>query len=133
MTPEQEAIRKLAHQFAEREMRPVAADCDETEEFAYEVVKKAQRVGLSPAAFIPEEYGGEGLDFLTELILNEELSWGCAGIAVCIQSMALAIAGIRSSGTQEQKQRWLPEFTNPDKLGPGGLGLTQAGSRPHPL
>jgi len=128
LSPEQKEIRKLAHQFAEREIRPVAAHFDETEEFPYEVVKKAHRLGLSPAAFIPEEYGGQGLDFLTELILNEELSWGCAGIAVCIQSMALAIAGIRASGTEEQKKRWLPEFTDPDKLVLGGLGLTEPDS-----
>src|SRR5213080_2890777 len=128
LTQEQEAIRDLAHQFAEKEIRPVAAHYDETEEFPYEVVKKAHRLGLSPAAFIPEEYGGQGLDFLTELILNEELSWGCAGIAVCIQSMGLAIAGIRSSGTQEQKKRWLPEFTHPDRLVLGGLGLTEPDS-----
>ena len=41
-------------------------------------------------------------------MINEELHWGCAGIAVCIQSMALAMAGIRASGTDEQKKRWLP-------------------------
>src|SRR5450756_879698 len=102
LTPEQEAIKQLAHEFAEKEIRPVAAYHDESEEFPYEVVKKAHRLGLTPAAF------------LTELIINEELHWGCAGIAVCIQSMALAMAGIRSSGTEEQKKRWLPEFTNPD-------------------
>ena len=128
LTSEQEEIRKLAHQFAEKEIRPVAAQYDETEEFPYDVVKKAHKLGLSPAAFIPEEYGGQSLDFLTELILNEELSWGCAGIAVCIQSMALAIAGIRASGTEEQKRRWLPEFTNPDRLVLGGLGLTEPDS-----
>src|SRR3989475_12503071 len=128
LTHEQEAIRDLAHEFAVNEIRPVAAHFDETEEFPYDVVKKAHKLGLSPAAFIPEEYGGQGLDFLTELILNEELSWGCAGIAVCIQSMALAIAGIRSSGTEEQKKRWLPEFTNPDRLVLGGLGLTEPDS-----
>jgi len=128
LTPEQDAIRDLAHRFAEKEIRPVAAHFDETEEFPYEVVKKAHKLGLSPAAFIPEQYGGQGLDYLTELILNEELSWGCAGIAVCIQSMALAIAGIRASGTDEQKKRWLPEFTNPDKLVLGGLGLTEPDS-----
>jgi acyl-CoA dehydrogenase len=128
LTPEQEEIRKLAHQFAEKEIRPVAPHFDETEEFPYEVVKKAHRLGLSPAAFIPEQYGGQGLDFLTELILNEELSWGCAGIAVCIQSMALAIAGIRASGTEAQKRRWLPEFTDPDRLVLGGLGLTEPDS-----
>src|SRR5256886_2726373 len=83
LTQEQEAIRDLAHEFAVNEIRPVAAHFDETEEFPYEVVKKAHKLGLSPAAFLPEEYGGQGLDFLTELMLNEELSWGCAGIAVC--------------------------------------------------
>jgi len=128
LTSEQEAIRDLAHEFAVNEIRPVASHFDETEEFPYEVVKKAHKLGLSPAAFLPEEYGGQGLDFLTELMLNEELSWGCAGIAVCIHSMGLAIAGIRSSGTEEQKKRWLPEFTNPDKLVIGGLGLTEPDS-----
>src|SRR5256712_13826098 len=128
LTQEQQAIRDLAHEFAVNEIRPVASHYDETEEFPYEVVKKAHRLGLSPAAFLPGECGGQGLDFLTELILNEELSWGCAGIAVCIQSMALAIAGIRSSGTQEQKKRWLPEFTHPDRLVLGGLGLTEPDS-----
>src|SRR6184192_3363136 len=128
LTNEQKAIRELAHEFAVNEIRPVAAHFDETEEFPYEVVKKAHKLGLSPAGFLPEEFGGQGLDFLTELILNEELSWGCAGIAVCIQSMALAIAGIRASGTEEQKKRWLPEFTDPDKLVLGGLGLTEPDS-----
>ena len=61
-------------------------------------------------------------------MINEELHWGCAGIAVCIQSMALAMAGIRASGTEEQKKRWLPEFTNPDRLVLGGLGLTEPDS-----
>src|SRR5579859_4704960 len=91
LTDEQKAIQELAHEFAVNEIRPVASHFDETEEFPYEVVKKAHKLGLSPAGFLPEEYGGQGFDFLTELILNEELSWGCAGIAVCIQSMGLAI------------------------------------------
>src|SRR2546423_14551458 len=114
LTPEQEAIRELAHDFAANEIRPAAPRYDESEEFPYEIVKKAHKLGLSPAAFLPEEYGGQGLDFLTELMLNEELSWGCAGIAGCIQSMALAIAGIPPSGTEGQKKSWPPKFPNPD-------------------
>ncbi len=128
LTAEQQAIRELAHDFAVNEIRPVAARHDETEEFPYEVVKKAHKLGLSPAVFLPEEYGGQGLDFLTELILTEELHWGCAGIASCIWSEGLAIAGIKSSGTEEQKKRWLPEFTDPDTLVIGGLGLTEPDS-----
>ena len=128
LTAEQQAIRELAHDFAVNEIRPVAARHDETEEFPYEVVKKAHKLGLSPAVFLPEEYGGQGLDFLTELILTEELHWGCAGIATCIWSERLAIEGIKSSGTEEQKKRWLPEFTDPDTLVIGGLGLTEPDS-----
>src|SRR5260221_2544786 len=115
LSEEQEAIRELAHDFAANEIRPQAAHFDETEEFPYEIVKKAHKIGLSPAAFIAEAYGGQGLDYLTELLVTEELSWGCAGIGVCIHSMGLAIAGIPSSGTQGQKRRWLPEFTQPAK------------------
>src|SRR2546428_9602190 len=100
LTAEQEAIQQLAHQFAEKEIRPVAAYHDETEEFPYEVVKKAHRLGLTPAAFLPEEYGGQNLDFLTELIINAEIHLGFAGIAVCIQSMALAMAGGQGRGPQ---------------------------------
>src|SRR3981081_3637117 len=94
LTSEQEEIRQLAHEFAEKEIRPLAAHYDETEEFPYDVVKKAQDGRLTPAAFIPEEYGGQGFDFMTNLVVNEELHWGCAGIAVSIISPGLAIAGI---------------------------------------
>jgi len=58
LTEEQVAIRELAHDFAANEIRPVAAHYDETEEFPYEVVKKAHKLGLSPAAFLPESMAG---------------------------------------------------------------------------
>ncbi|MGH7911719.1 MAG: acyl-CoA dehydrogenase family protein [Candidatus Dormibacteraceae bacterium] len=128
LTSEQEDIRQLAHEFAEKEIRPVAAHHDETEAFPYEVVAKAQRLGLTPAAFIPERYGGQGLDRVTELLVTEELHWGCAGIAVCIISPGLAIAGILAMGSEEQKRHWLPEFCDPDHVVLGGLGLTEPNS-----
>jgi acyl-CoA dehydrogenase len=115
LTSEQEAIKQLAHEFAEKEIRPVAAHFDEVEEFPYEVVKKAHRLGLTPAAFLPEQYGGQNLDFLTELIINEELHWGCAGIAVCIQSMALAMAGIRPAAPRSRKSAGSP--SSPTRTG----------------
>src|SRR5918911_1731888 len=128
LTPEQEEVRKLAHEFAEKEMRPNAAYYDKTEEFPYDVVNKAHQVGLTPAAFIPEQYGGHGFDYITGLVVDEELHWGCAGLAVCINSPGLAIAGIRAMGSEEQKKRWLPEFCQPDKVVLGGLGLTEPDS-----
>src|SRR5260370_25978700 len=96
LTAEQQAIRELAHDFAVNEIRPVAAHHDETEEFPYAVVAKAQKLGLTPAAFLPEEYGGQGLDFLTAPPLNEELRWGCAGLAVCLPSIGLPASRLPS-------------------------------------
>ncbi|HEV2952523.1 MAG TPA: acyl-CoA dehydrogenase family protein [Candidatus Dormibacteraeota bacterium] len=128
LTPEQEEIRQLAHEFAEKEIRPRAPEFDRTEEFPHEIVKKAHELGLTPSAFIPEQYGGQGLDFLTDLIVTEEIHWGCAGIGVCIQSPGLAIAGILAMGSEAQKQRWLPEFCDPKRVVLGGLGLTEPSS-----
>jgi alkylation response protein AidB-like acyl-CoA dehydrogenase len=128
LTKEQEEIRQLAHEFAEKEIRPVAQYYDETEEFPWEVVKKAHKLGLTPSAFIPEKYGGGGLDRFTSLLVAEELHWGCAGIAVCIQSPGLAIEGIMAMGTEEQRKKWLPRFCDPDNVVLGGLGLTEPGA-----
>ena len=85
-------------------------------------------MGLTPAAFVPERVRRPGPGLLTELVVAEELHWGCAGIAVCISVDGLAIAGIAASGTDEQKKRWLPEFMDPDRLVLGGLGLTEPDS-----
>ncbi|MGH7746588.1 MAG: acyl-CoA dehydrogenase family protein, partial [Candidatus Dormibacteria bacterium] len=84
LTREQEEIRDLAHEFAEKEMRPVAGYYDDNEETPWDVMRKAHAIGLGPAATFPEEYGGVGVDLLTSVILEEELSWGDAGIAVSI-------------------------------------------------
>jgi acyl-CoA dehydrogenase len=95
LTPEQEGVRRLAHQFAVKEMRPRAAHYGEHEETPWEVMHKAHELGLDDDAAFPGEYGGGGVDFITELILTEELSWGDAGIAVSIQGTGLCP---RSSG-----------------------------------
>src|SRR5260221_14610610 len=99
-TPEQEEIRRLAHDFAEKEIRPVAAHHDETEEFPYEVVKKAHKLGLTPAAFLPEEYGGQNPHFFPEHIFYSVLYWGCPATAVGIPTKRLAMVVARACGTQ---------------------------------
>src|ERR1700676_3443311 len=86
---EQEEIRNLAHEFAEREMRPVAERYDENEETPWEVMRKAHALGLDATASFPEQYGGGGIDLITNLVREEELSWGDAGIAVSIGAMGL--------------------------------------------
>ena len=98
LTREQEEIRDLAHEFAEKEMRPVAERYDENEETPWDVMRKAHDLGLDATASFPEQYGGGGLDLMTNLILEEELSWGDAGIAVAIGATGLAGAGDHRHG-----------------------------------
>ncbi|HVB14618.1 MAG TPA: acyl-CoA dehydrogenase family protein [Candidatus Dormibacteraeota bacterium] len=124
-TPEQEEIRDLAHQFAEQEIRPVAADYDEREETPWAVIGKAQEVGLGASANFPTKYGGGGLDPLTQLMVTEELAWGDAGIAVSISASSLAGAGIMAMGTEDQKARYLGLLCDPKEVRLGAMGLTE--------
>src|SRR5262249_28287820 len=75
LTGEQRDLKRLAREFAGRELRPVAAECDESEEFPTGLLAKAARVGLTSYA-IPEEYGGGGADAVTSSLIAEELAWG---------------------------------------------------------
>ncbi|HET9050538.1 MAG TPA: acyl-CoA dehydrogenase family protein [Candidatus Dormibacteraeota bacterium] len=128
LSDEQEEIRRLAHDFAEREMRPVAAHYDDTEETPWDVMRKAHDLGIGANAAFPTEYGGGGVDFLTELVLQEELSWGDAGMAVSIMASGLAGAGIIAMGTAEQKERWISALCDPKQLRIAAMGLTEPDS-----
>src|SRR4030081_2478432 len=128
LTPEQEDIKGLAHEFAEKEIRPVAAYYDETEEFPWPVLKKAHEVGLTPVAVMPEAYGGGGLDMISNMLIAEELHWGRAGIAVSITGTGLAAAAILAMGNEAQKQKWIGEFCNAKSPVVGGMGLNEPGA-----
>ncbi|NCG21726.1 MAG: acyl-CoA dehydrogenase, partial [Rhodobacterales bacterium] len=78
LTEDQQALQELAHDFAENEMRPVAAHHDKTGEYPWEVIKKAHELGITNT-HIPEKWGGMGLGALDAAILSEELAWGCTG------------------------------------------------------
>jgi alkylation response protein AidB-like acyl-CoA dehydrogenase len=125
LTPEQEDIKGLAHEFAEKEIRPVAPHYDETEEFPWPVLKKAHEVGLTPVAVMPEAYGGGGLDVISNMLIAEELHWGCAGIAVAITGTGLAAAAILAMGNEAQKKKWIGEFCNASNPVVGAMGLTE--------
>src|SRR2546430_14207921 len=81
LTPEQEDIKGLAHEFAEKEIRPVAAQYDETEEFPWPVLKKAHEVGLTPVSVMPEAYGGGGPAIISHTLLAAGVALGCARAA----------------------------------------------------
>src|SRR5207302_3895248 len=128
LTREQEEIRALAHDFAEKEMRPNADYFDEREETPWEIMRKAHALGLDTSATLPEEYGGGGIDLIGQLIVHEELAWGDAGIAVAINATGLAGAGIYAMGTEEQKRKYLTQLCDPKELKIAAMGLTAPNS-----
>src|SRR5829696_4620134 len=107
LSDDQREIRDWVHGFAEKEIRPAAAEWDEKEETPWPIIGEAARIGL---------YGFEGLaqfyadpSGLTLPLVNEELFWGDAGIGMAIMGTSLAAAGIFSSGTPEQMGEWVPQ------------------------
>jgi len=124
---EQLALQKMARQFAEKEIKPVAAHYDETEEFPWDIVRKAHETGLMNLE-IPEEYGGQGLDHVSACLVAEELAAGCAGISNAISANSLATLPILIAGTPEQKEKFLKPLCAEPKLAAFGLTEPQAGS-----
>src|SRR5256885_2779802 len=110
LTPEQEDIKALAHEFAEKEIRPVAAHYDETEEFPWPVLKKAHEVGLTPVAVMPEAYGGGGLDMISNKLIAEGMYWGLAGIAGAITRTRLGAPASFALGNEAQKDKRIPQL-----------------------
>jgi acyl-CoA dehydrogenase len=127
LSGEQRALRELARDFAENEIRPKAAQYDEHATHPADVIVKAHEVGLMNV-HIPEEHGGLGLSGFAGMLIGEELSWGCAGIAVSIVANGLGSAPVLIAGTEEQKREWLPPLADAPILCSFGLTEPDAGS-----
>src|SRR5512132_631170 len=127
LTDEQRELRRLAREFAEKEIRPRAADCDEHQTHPADVVAKAHEVGLMNL-HVPEEYGGAGLSAFDGMLVGEELNWGCSGIATSIGANGLGAAPVIIAGTDEQKAKWLPPLLDEPILCSFGLSEPEAGS-----
>ena len=124
LTDVQQELQAVAHEFAEREIRPVAAHHDATEEFPRDVFLKAAEIGLT-CFDIPEEYGGGGIDdLMTACLIAEELTWGDAAIGNLICSAGFFAGTVLELGTEQQKQRWVPPRCGPDPL-LGALATTE--------
>src|ERR671937_828956 len=127
LTDEQRALRELAREFAANEIRPKAADYDEHSTHPADVIAKAHEVGLMNP-HIPEEYGGLGLPEFDGMLIGEELSWGCSGIAVSIVANTLGAAPVMIAGSEEQKREWLPPLVEEPILCSFALTEPDAGS-----
>jgi acyl-CoA dehydrogenase len=125
LTDEQKEIRDWVHDFAEREIRPVAPEYDEKEEFPWPVVKKAAEIGLYSHEFLGQTFG-DATGIMPALVA-EELTWGCAGIALAIQGTGLPVAAIFNQGTPEQIQTWIPAcYGTPNDIKLGAFCATEA-------
>ena len=129
LNDEQREFKDLCRCFATEVIRPAAPKHDAEESQPWEVMKEARKWGLHGV----ENIQRLGMDPDGQLIVTyaEEMHWGCAGIALALSASSLAAAGIASSGTPEQVQRWVPEcFGTGDEIKMGAYAVTepQAGS-----
>ncbi|UCH12615.1 MAG: acyl-CoA dehydrogenase family protein [Candidatus Omnitrophota bacterium] len=125
LTEEQVMVRDLARQIAEEKIAPVATQYDESGEFPWDIIKVIAESDLF-GIFVEEKYGGTG-GGVTELCLaTEEFSKACGGIAVCYAASALGAYPIILYGSEEQKQKYLPDIARGKKL--AAFALTEAGA-----
>jgi len=127
LNEQQVMIRDLARQIANEKIKPIAAKYDETEEFAWEIVKVLSDSDLF-GIYIPEEYGGLGGGVLEMCIVAEELSKACGGIALGFAGTALGTYPILLYGNDEQKKRYLPDIAKGKKVAAFCITEAEAGS-----
>ncbi|MCS7057852.1 MAG: acyl-CoA dehydrogenase family protein [Meiothermus sp.] len=125
LTEEQRQLQKLARRFAREQIAPIAAEYDAREEVPWQVVERLHEVGLLNA-IVPEEYGGMGLGMLEEVIIGEELAWGCMGIYTIAMASDLGITPLLLAGTQAQKARFLRKVTQKPAL--AAFALSEPGN-----
>ncbi len=128
LSKEHVMLQQLYRDFAQKEVKPLAEEVDEKEEFPVETVKKLARYGFLGIPF-PKEYGGAGGDAIAYAMAVEELSKVCATTGVIVSAhTSLCAAPIYEFGTKEQKEKYLIPLAKGEKLGAFGLTEPNAGT-----
>ena len=123
LSMEQEILRNSVRQFAEKEIKPVARELDEKEEFSYETMQKMAELGLF-GMFVPEDYGGQGMDYISYIIATEEIARIDGSHAATIAAgNSLGIGPLYYFGNEDQKRAYLPKLCAGESL--WGFGLTE--------
>jgi alkylation response protein AidB-like acyl-CoA dehydrogenase len=130
LTEEQQMIQDMARKFAEKEIKPVAAELDRTHRHPAEIIAKMGELGLMGIT-IPEQYGGAGMDYICYVLSMIEISKACASCGV-IMSVCNSLYNfpVYTYGTEEQKQKYLRPVASGEVLGCYGLTEAGAGSDP---
>jgi alkylation response protein AidB-like acyl-CoA dehydrogenase len=125
LTDEQREMRDMTHRFADKDIRPIAAEYDEKEEVPWDVIHKAIAAGFQ-SYFIPARYGGGGItDMVTHCLVDEELFWGCAGVGTILGATSLCATPIMLAGTEDQKFKYLSQFGDAGNPTLGAFALTE--------
>jgi alkylation response protein AidB-like acyl-CoA dehydrogenase len=126
LSPEQREIQQLAREFAQAEIEPNATDWDREHGFPRDLLAKLGELGLLGVC-VPEEYGGAGADFVSYVLVLEELSRGDAGVGVTVAvHTSAATLPILTFGTDEQRSRFVPPLARGEAI--GAFALTESGS-----
>lgn len=128
LTEEQQMIRKMVHDFAEKEIRPITREIDATGQFPWEIIRKMGDLGLMGLP-IPEEYGGSGADTISYALAVEEVSRVSGSIGITLAAhTSLGLYPIYRFGSDEQKRKYLPRLASGQGLAAFGLTEPEAGS-----
>ena len=128
LTKTQQLFQQMIREFAEKEVKPLAAEVDDTERFPDETVAKMAKLGLF-GIYIPKNYGGAGGDHIMYSMAVEELSRVCATTGVILSAhTSLCMSPIWEFGTEEHKQKYLPKLASGEWLGAFGLTEPNAGT-----
>jgi acyl-CoA dehydrogenase len=127
LTDEQQDMCEMAHDFAEKEIRPVAWEYDRDATWPGEILEKAWELGLMNN-HLPTAYGGPGLSVLEGVIIEEEIAWGCSGIGTSLSCNSLASAPILLAASEELKKEYLGRLSEAPLLASFCLTEPDAGS-----
>ena len=128
LTKTQQLFRQMIKEFADKEVKPLAAEIDEHERFPMETVEKMAKLGLF-GIYIPKEYGGAAGDYLMYSMAVEELSRVCGTTGVILSAhTSLCTGPILYFGNEDQKQKYLPKLCSGEWLGAFGLTEPNAGT-----
>ena len=125
---EERMVMETAREFAVNELKPIASEIDRNHKIPEDVIKKLSKLGFF-GVYVPEEYGGAGLSFLSYVLAVEEISKACASTGVMLSvHNSLACSAIYKFGTDEQRKKFLPILTSAEKIGCFMLTEPEAGS-----
>lgn len=128
MDENQKMVQQMARDFSEKEIKPVIANYDESQQFPFDIVKKMSELGFMGIIF-PEKYGGTGFSYLEYVTIIEEISKADPSLGLTIAAHnSLCTNHIYTFGSEEQKQKYLPDLTSGKKIGAWALTEPTSGS-----